>query len=281
MSDADDFGTDLRETILGYKDLIRAFEDLRARIQCWVSEHDKELVALARFLQDVSAIDWREAERPVHEAEVRLAEFGWTIPGWMYRQDVLEVAKKIPAEIDAVVTARFMDDGANELKRLRAELLKAPALANWHKLIEEIVASIEAGHNRVAVHASLSVLEGYVAKSLTERDLIEPSDRSPISKLNRAYWQRTDIEEAYFWQSGILFLTKIFGHSDFSQDEPSLINRHWVLHGRSSKDWTAADALRLVNAISTLEHLFEDIGWPKSPTASDEQTALGYRGRKA
>lgn len=185
----------------------------------------------------------------------------------MYREDVLAISKT-HEEIDIAMTAGFMDENAKNLESLHVELRRAPALAQWHSLIEEIVYSIKTGHHRIAIPAALTILEGFAARSLSQRSLIRVKDTSPILKLERQDWHNKDIHDALFWESAIAFLSKVFAYSDFSQDEPSLINRNWVLHGRSSKDWTIADALRLINAISTLEHLFERIGWPKDRSVS-------------
>jgi hypothetical protein len=67
---------------------------------------------------------------------------------------------------------------------------------------------------------------------------------------------------AFFWESAIVFLGKLFSPSDFGSDEPSFLNRDWALHGRSANEWNAADALRLLNALSTLEFLFVSVGLP-------------------
>lgn len=179
----------------------------------------------------------------------------------MYRKDILELAQQSPPAIDATITARFMSDDGKNLEGLRSDLLNAPALAQWHSLIEEAMNSIKAGRHRIAIPAALTILEGFVADSLRSRSVIGAKEKSPISKFTKHKWSDKDINEVFFWESAIAFLNEIFAYSDFSQEEPGLINRHWVLHGRSAKEWTLPDALRLVSAISTLEHLFEKIGW--------------------
>lgn len=53
------------------------------------------------------------------------------------------------------------------------------------------------------------------------------------------------------------FLSHLFAHAPFDSPRPQFINRHWILHGRSATDWAATDALKLVNALTALEWLFE------------------------
>jgi hypothetical protein len=44
------------------------------------------LDALRLYLEQFGKLNWKDLDRPLHEAEFALAEAGWTIPGWMYRK---------------------------------------------------------------------------------------------------------------------------------------------------------------------------------------------------
>jgi len=59
------------------------------------------------------------------------------------------------------------------------------------------------------------------------------------------------------WKSTALFLARLFGSSDFASEGPTFLNRHWILHGRRAADWSIADAVRLLNALSTLDWLMK------------------------
>jgi hypothetical protein len=87
---------------------------------------------------------------------------------------------------------------------------------------------------------------------------------SVLKSLKNAGWHEKENLEAFFWRSGIAFLDKVFATSDFAQSQPPFVNRHWILHGRSSVDWKLADALRLVNALWTLNFLFAIL--PEQPS---------------
>ena len=163
--------------------------------------------------------------------------------------------------------ARHFND-AKHLDDLREELMQSLRLGKWHSLLSEIFDSIKARRYRVAVPAALTVLEGFIAHSLNQLALIEKTERSPVKRLwknERLWkndWHKEEDYDAFFWESAILFLGELFSPSDFGGDEPSFLNRHWALRGRSANEWTAADALRLVNALSTLDFLFVSIGLP-------------------
>jgi hypothetical protein len=100
------------------------------------------------------------------------------------------------------------------------------------------------------IEASCSIL------SVTEAELalqIEGQARvtSPFKVLKDAKWHEDDTFDAVFWKAGVLFLSRVFAPSDFTQQPPTFINRHWILHGRAPVDWTLSDALRLVNSLTT------------------------------
>ena len=53
----------------------------------------------------------------------------------------------------------------------------------------------------------------------------------------------------------VLFLTypkamELFGtNSDFTGQEPKLLNRHWIMHGRSEKEYSKLDCVKVLNMI--------------------------------
>ena len=56
-------------------------------------------------------------------------------------------------------------------------------------------------------------------------------------------------------QDFLLFLTypkaiELFGESkDFTEEEPALLNRHWIMHGRTMKQYNRLDCVKVLNMI--------------------------------
>lgn len=61
------------------------------------------------------------------------------------------------------------------------------------------------------------------------------------------------------WHSIYEFSTLLFQPSDFTQDEPFTINRHWLIHGRTTQAGTKIHCLKLFNAISTVCSFISEI----------------------
>lgn len=195
---------------------------------------------------------------------LHMADCGWTLPDWIDLRELRTLHLKSPEELDRYFVEGFMANGAENLKDLGYTIRgKNPGLSQWHPLIDDIIASIEAGNHRVAIPATLTIMEGYLASALVKASLTTPKVTSPFKVLKDAKWHEDDTFDAVFWKAGILFLSRVFAPSDFTQQPPTFINRHWILHGRAPVDWTLADALRLVNSLTTLEFLFVTVGQPK------------------
>jgi hypothetical protein len=113
------------------------------------------------------------------------------------------------------------------------------------------------GKFKVCVPALVSILEGYMAASLCKHANAQKRDIQVLATLKRTKWHEKDYFAAVFWTSVVNFLTHLFAHAPFDSSRPSFINRNWVLHGRSATDWTSTDALKLINALTTLDWLFE------------------------
>lgn len=205
------------------------------------------------FLHDLferlASVDWLAALDGYQSNLLALAEAGWTLPGWIDVRQVWTLAVKSPEEIDDFMTAQFMENGAQKLETLRQSLLECAGLSRWHPLIIEVIDSIKEGRHRVAIPSTITILDGFIAAKLVEISLSSPNNPSPFKALVKTGWHKEHSFHAFFWKSGMLFLEKLFEKRDFAERQPTLVNRHWVLHGRSSVDWTTADALRLANSL--------------------------------
>lgn len=114
--------------------------------------------------------------------------------------------------------------------------------------------SVEAFNDRkynLAVVGFTSVFDGALSNvsGMTDTNINKRLD--PIIKKLE---EKEDIDNAeYAILALLLTFQKTMGkftlHSDFSHKEPSYLNRHWIMHGRSQKRRTKIDCIRLINII--------------------------------
>jgi hypothetical protein len=215
------------------------------------------------FVRKLAETDWSAVLSDHEKSFLYMAECGWTLPDWIDLGDLRTLHLKSPEELDRYFVEGFMANDAENLKELGSTLKGVPELSQWLPLIDDIIASIEAGRHRVAIPATLTILDGYLASALVKASLASPNVTSPFKILREAKWHEDDTFDAVFWKAGVVFLSRVFASSDFTQQPPTFINRHWILHGRAPVDWTLSDALRLVNSLKTLNFLFVTVGQPK------------------
>jgi hypothetical protein len=208
-------------------------------------------------IPELPQIDWA-ATRKAHIAGViRLADCGWTAPAWMGLPDISRLGEATDAEIDDYFLEAYLGPDDGELKAISANLVASGEMKQWKSLLDEVFDCIERSQYRVCIPALISVLEGFTAESICRTLGTSRREVNVTASLKRTKWHEDDNFTSLFWMSVVVFLDHLFAHSDFESVTPSFINRHWILHGRSPTDWTASDALKLVNALATVHGLFE------------------------
>jgi hypothetical protein len=227
------------------------------------------------IIQKLVETDWTAVFDEHEKSFIYIADCGWTPPDFIGLGELLALHLKSPEELDRYFVEGFMANDAENLKVLGETLKGNPELLQWHPLIDEIVGSIRAGHHRVAIPATLTIMEGYLVSALVKASLTTAIKTNPFKVLEKAKWHEANNLDARFWKAGVLFLSRIFAYSDFTQHPPTFINRHWILHGRAPVDWTLSDALRLVNSLTTLVFLFVTVGQPKLKASAQGLVGAG------
>jgi hypothetical protein len=232
--------------------LVKLMQNLAESLRPFLSQ-------FAAFADEMSRVDWSNVVKSFNagvEARIagvrQLAAKGWTVPPWITFPE-FEVLTALPeSDIDMFFTEIYTADGFDRFKLVMKRLSSEPSLSAWHALLGEVGESIEAGRHLVTVPALLTVLEGYAVREILH--ITGPaSKKTNLAKLFEAtdFHHRKGVE-AVPWISNLVFMQHLFATSDFTSDQPTLLNRHWVLHGRTQRNSILADALRLVTAIDTL-----------------------------
>ena len=222
----------------------------------WITKITEEMATLGSALvrpialPDLSGLDIQESMKV---AVRTMASRGWTIQMSLTLRDFDELAKQNPEEADDFFVAFYSEEDFARLRRVRKELTSRPSLTQWKSLLEECFDSFESDRYLVTIPALLSVIEGVIAsagQALTKKRV----RLMAICAENSEKMGENSIR-AEMWNSMRIFLEKLFAPAPFDGTRPALINRHWILHGRDAASWTRADALRLFNALQTVDSL--------------------------
>lgn len=216
-----------------------------------IARSHKQLVT-SIALPDFSGLDLQES---IKKAIRTLALRGWTIQMSLTARDFDDLAQGTPEQTDEFFVAFYTGEQFTELRKVREDLARRPRLVRWHALLVECFDSFENGRHLITIPALLSIIEGAIASAggvVTARraHLIEACAKE-VEKVG------SNSIRAEMWNSMKLFVEKLFEPAPFDGTRPAFINRHWILHGRDGASWTVADALRLFNALQTVDSLIE------------------------
>jgi hypothetical protein len=185
-------------------------------------------------------------ESRVPEVEA-LARSGWTVPVWASSDVVTEILQAEPPSRDQVVLDLYRKDSDNGLKTLKRELVSSALLVPWATLVQQAIEAYDDRRYAIAVPALLTVCEGALLSLLGD-----PGLRTSVPRAARSPLVAVRGMDRVMWASVVYFFETLYAPSPFTGKPPSLLNRHWVLHGRTPPSWSAPDCLRLLQALHTM-----------------------------
>lgn len=124
----------------------------------------------------------------------------------------------------------------------------------FKKLYTQAVNSFHSGDRELALVGFMSVIDGILST-------VSHSNTTSIFKRADAILKKLEEnDELESDEYGILALTYTFretmqslsANSDFSKKEPRLLNRHWIMHGRSRRKKTKLDCVKMIRFIYSI-----------------------------
>ncbi len=178
-----------------------------------------------------------------------IAKSGWTIPLSIDIKRFDEL-KKIVGD-DAAIESYFVDYyNGREVKLMCRKIMRVLEGTVQQDIFTECIIAFEKGMFVVCLTTLLTVLEGFI--SVFGDD---PQD-TRVMRICKFHadeeMQKKNNIKSLCWLSMYEYTKILYQKSDFSQPEPSTINRHWIQHGRTGKSAESTDCLRVLNALSTL-----------------------------
>lgn len=176
-----------------------------------------------------------------------LAEYGWTLPGQLTPAEInkLVIISHDRADADMFFIEHYSEK--SNLFRMFNSIYSAELYDRWYKLIEQCIRTYRNELYLITVPALITIIEGAIANlSGTNKTKIISLCREQTEIIDKALLKR------HLWSSVCYFVAKLFDNKPFEKEQPQIINRHWILHGRDSNEWNQSDCLRLFQALDTL-----------------------------
>ncbi len=188
----------------------------------------------------------------------KLDTTGWTLPPEMaiYPIKILGNTNEIK-DIDGFFHKYFIGNDKLNFKSLTTKILNSNIEDKYKKGIEECIFAHENGRFIVASITLLTIIEGILSKFDSDKTNIRMMKVCQQQVDNIVNVDEKELLKKHMWVSYKNFITKLYAKSDFNLDEPSFINRHWLLHGRSEYNLSEVDCLKLFNAVSTIASIVD------------------------
>lgn len=188
-------------------------------------------------------------EEEYRELIEKIAQAGWALPLSLKIQRLEEIRKAVNnlKDLDEV----FIEFYSNKEFSLMCKHIRL-ALDNdgQKQLFEECINIYHQGLFSACITALTPVLEGFISFYGDN-----PKDVR-VQRICKYHADETKEKghklKSLCWLSMYEFTKVLYEKSDFSESEPASVNRHWIIHGRTSRAGNQADCLRVFNAISTL-----------------------------
>jgi hypothetical protein len=201
--------------------------------------------------------DWQQRQGTVFET---LAKSGWTVPYWTTPGELTKLSQLSIDDLDREMVDLYFGNEKELFNRVTGTLKSSVLLQQWMPLLDQSITCILRGEYIVPIPALLTIIEGFLVQMPPSgRPLKDTKLKLILSQIDTSSGVDTITE---IWNQVTIFLLELYANSNFQSDPPCSINRHWILHGRGPTNWTAADVLRLLNALATIE-------WIKDFLSSD------------
>lgn len=181
----------------------------------------------------------------------KLSSDGWTLPAELgiYAVNVIGQTDKIE-DINSFLCDYFTREDYLVTRKMIDSILHSSIRESLKKLVQQCWDAFQNKLYAVCATSLLSVIEGVLSEFGDDKRDVRmmricqyhvdnfPPDGSTIEK--------------HVWISYNTFIRNLYQKSDFNDDEPDEINRHWLLHGRSDFEQDEIDCIRLFNAVQSL-----------------------------
>ena len=181
----------------------------------------------------------------------KLASEGWTLPAELgiYAVNVIGQTDEIE-DINTFLAELFTREDYKVTKSMIDSILQSKIREPLKELVRQCWDAFQGKLYAVCATSLLSVIEGVLSEF--------GDDKRDVRMMKICQYHVDNCPangstiEKHVWISYNTFIRKLYEKSDFNSDEPDVINRHWLLHGRSDFEQTEIDCIRLFNAVQSL-----------------------------
>lgn len=186
----------------------------------------------------------------------KLSPEGWTLPSQMTLGIAHQMARTSGIDdINTFLYSFFTRDDYSVTKAMINNISTSCISLRLKRITNECWSAFQNRLYAVCSIALLTVIEGILSSFSNDKQDVRMMKicKNQISHYSNDGWiSLACTVEKHVWISYYDFIRNLYQKSDFASDEPSKLNRHWLLHGRSDYNIDEIDCIRLFNAVDSL-----------------------------
>lgn len=192
-----------------------------------------------------------EFDKTLNNVVQKISDAGWTLPMEMgiYPINVLGQTNEI-SDVSKFFVWYFTGDNHSSFEKLIHNIQTSNIDEKFKPAINQCVFAYENNQYIICVVTLLTVIEGILSSFYPDKT--NTKMKAVCKRQVEKFSSSEHIIEKHVWNSYKNFINKLYYSTEFSNNEPTFINRHWLLHGRSAYNVNQEDCLRLFNAIDTI-----------------------------
>jgi len=244
------FTKTINENIRRVAEVTNHYDRIAEAIRASIPKIDLSKINLPKIDFPELEIDYEKIEALTNHN----SSHGWTLTGEMdfnfyLDEDLLRLKQQ---EIDHIFLEYYESDSKMNYESTKSAIVDEID-GQWKSVLNDCFELYEQDKYQVIIPMLMTVIEGEIS-NIAKSPQIGKRLLTDWKKQIPSVQERMMIIISYSLNQYLS--SKIFIRKEFHEERSSSINRNWVLHGRDNpENWTKVDALKLINAISTLQFI--------------------------
>lgn len=175
----------------------------------------------------------------------------------------LDMAQRIcqSDNVVAIVEQYYTENDDHEINDVIVRCKQAKQTSAYSELLSQTIDAYQAKHYHLACLGMLAMVDGTLSDVSENK---KPGFKIRLDEIEKKIadkFELTDLEKKLMciYISMGEFEESIFKNSDFSKAEPNVLNRHWIMHGRTRREYANIDFIKTILWLDAIIFLDEKL----------------------
>ena len=163
------------------------------------------------------------------------------------------------ADVEEVMTRYYFDNDGQNMQKLIQRCKDSDYIREYRELYSQILNAYDREDYLLACIGLFSLVDGLLAdcSGINKPAFQKRLDCIADKFADKAELNEIDRKTLCIYDAFKKFDYSVFKNSDFSDEEPQAVNRHWDVHGRTHREHTRIDFLKVLLWLDAVIYLSE------------------------